>query len=146
MSRISSIDHQFVEYLPEQILDGVLYVSTRFTMAAHRCCCGCGTEVVTPLDPSDWRLTFDGKTVSLHPSIGNWSLDCQSHYWIREGQVIWARQWSRREIEEGRARARADKQRRFDAGKSEPPVPDGDGLGLRLRRAAKKFVARLRRW
>ena len=25
----------------------------------------------------------------LSPSIGSWSLDCQSHYYIRGNQVIW---------------------------------------------------------
>ncbi|WP_417924835.1 DUF6527 family protein [Collimonas pratensis] len=27
----------------------------------------------------DWSLTYDGKTVSLDPSIGNWSLPCRAH-------------------------------------------------------------------
>ena len=34
-------------------------------------------------------MTFNGETVSLHPSIGNQKMDCQSHYWIKGGQAIW---------------------------------------------------------
>ena len=42
--------------------------------SAHSCCCGCGEEVVAPLTPTDWKMTFDGETTSLRPSIGNWTL------------------------------------------------------------------------
>ncbi len=64
-----------------------LYVSIEFTTVVHKCCCGCGREVVTPLSPTDWKLTFDGVSISLHPSIGSWNLPCQSHYWIRHNRV-----------------------------------------------------------
>jgi hypothetical protein len=36
----------------------------------------------SPLSPTDWKLTFDGVSVSLHPSDGNWSFPCRSHYRI----------------------------------------------------------------
>ena len=74
MTRIKSLRLEFVSYVPEALDDGVLYVSTPFTTVVHRCCCGCGNEVVTPLDTTDWEMTFDGK--SLSPSIGNWGLAC----------------------------------------------------------------------
>ena len=64
----------------------------------HLCACGCGTKVVTPLSPAHWRLTFDGDTVSLWPSIGNWQFPCSSHYWIRESAVAWAAPMSDVEI------------------------------------------------
>jgi hypothetical protein len=63
----------------------------------------CGNEVVTPLSPRDWKLIFDGETVSLDPSIGNWSFSCQSHYWIRRNKIVSARRWSKHEIEAARA-------------------------------------------
>ena len=103
MTRINSLRHEFVNYIPEALDDGVLYVSIPFATVMHRCCCGCGNEVVTPLDPTDWQMTFDGKAVSLSPSIGNWSLSCQSHYWIHRNQVRWARQHWMFEIEKGYA-------------------------------------------
>lgn len=102
MTRAYSVQHEFASDIPEVLRDGVVYVSIPFATVLHNCCCGCGREVVTPLDPSGWKLTFDGETVSLHPSVGNWSLDCQSHYWIRRNKVVWARQFSKSEIDAGR--------------------------------------------
>ena len=43
--------HEFVDFVPKRLDDGVLYVSIRFGTAVHRCACGCGEEVVTPLGP-----------------------------------------------------------------------------------------------
>jgi hypothetical protein len=85
-----SIQHQFVEAIPNRIERDTLYVSLEFATAAHLCQCGCGLEVVTPLSPTDWKMTFDGVSVSLHPSVGNWSFPCRSHYWIKGGRVQWA--------------------------------------------------------
>ena len=113
MTRINSLEHKFVDHIPDILDDGVLYVSIPFATAVHRCCCGCGSEVVTPLDPTDWRMTFDGKSVSLCPSIGNWSFDCQSHYWIHRNQIRWARRLSEDEIAKGRARDRFQKAQQF---------------------------------
>ncbi len=84
---MKTIQHQFVEYIPEHIQEGILYISMPFATAVHKCVCGCATEVVTPLSPKDWQLTFDGKTVTLAPSIGNWKFKCRSHYWIKKSQV-----------------------------------------------------------
>lgn len=86
--------HKLIDSIPvvEDMEDGVLYVSMKYAIVSHRCCCGCGQEVVTPISPADWRLTFHGKTFSLFPSIGNWSFPCRSHYWIRENEVIWDRE------------------------------------------------------
>jgi hypothetical protein len=95
--------HRFVECVPDELEDGVLYVSIPFATVTHRCCCGCGQEVVTPLTPTDWSLTFDGESVSLTPSIGNWSFKCRSHYWIQKGNVILARTCTDREIDAGRS-------------------------------------------
>ena len=103
MTRTSSLRHEFVDYIPDALDDGVLYVSIPFTTVLHRCCCGCGHEIVTPLDSTDWEMTFDGRSISLYPSIGNWSLACQSHYWIYRNEVRWARRLSMFEVKTGRA-------------------------------------------
>ncbi|MET8893193.1 DUF6527 family protein [Streptomyces albogriseolus] len=68
----------------------------------HLCCCGCGNKVVTPLSPTNWSLTFDGDSISLSPSIGNWSYPCRSHYWIRANTAQWAERWTPRQIEAAR--------------------------------------------
>ena len=100
------LSHEFVKNIPEELEDGVLYVSMDYATVVHKCVCGCGNQVVTPLSPADWKLIFDGKTISLDPSVGNWSFPCQSHYWIRRNQVVWAPRWSRKKIEAERARER----------------------------------------
>ncbi len=107
--------HQFVEFIPERLEDGVLYISQRYGTAAHKCCCGCGVEVVTPLAPTDWLLRMEGNAVTLNPSIGNWSFSCRSHYWIRRNKVVWAGNMSQRQINRGRAYDQAFKQAYFNS-------------------------------
>lgn len=99
---MKTISHEFVELIPDQLENGIIYVSLKYCTAIHKCCCGCGNEVVTPLSPTDWTLIFDGKSISLYPSVGNWSFDCKSHYWITNNRVEWDRKWSKREINAGR--------------------------------------------
>lgn len=108
MKKTQTINHEFVQYIPNELQDGVVYISISYGTVVHKCFCGCGSEVVTPLSPNDWSLTYDGMSISLSPSIGNWSYPCQSHYWIEDGKVKWAGQWSRDRIETGR---RKDRQR-----------------------------------
>lgn len=109
--RHKRLDHRFVEHIPEHLEPGVLYVSMGYATAAHSCCCGCGEEVVTPFTPTDWKMTFDGETVSLRPSIGNWTLKCRSHYVIDCGKVLEAGPWSDEQVETERRRDRAAKAR-----------------------------------
>jgi hypothetical protein len=90
MTRTEQLRAEFVEYIPERLNHGVLYVSRRYSTASHLCCCGCGLEVVTPLNPAKWRLSVDGGAASLSPSVGNWSFPCKSHYWITKNRVRWA--------------------------------------------------------
>ena len=113
MTRIRTIRAEYVDAIPGEIDDGVLYVSTAYGTVVHRCCCGCGQEVVTPLGPTDWSVTVDGGAVSVYPSIGNWSFPCKAHYWINHGQVRWAEQWSESQIMYGRQRDRIAKQKQY---------------------------------
>jgi len=96
------LQHKFIELAPPVLEEGVLYISVEYCSAIHKCVCGCGNKVVTPLSPTEWKLTFDGKSVSLNPSIGNWNFECKSHYWIIKNKVKFARRWSDEEIEEGK--------------------------------------------
>lgn len=109
--------HVFVESVPEEMEQAVVYVSIRFRSAIHLCACGCGNQVVTPLSPTDWRLTFDGVSVSLDPSVGNWSLPCRSHYFIRRNKAVWAGNMSDERIASGREHDRRLKDRYY--GKAE---------------------------
>lgn len=127
--RYTRLKHQFVAKLPTPLEPGVLYVSIEYATAAHLCCCGCGVEVVTPLTPTDWEMTFDGETISLWPSVGNWNDECRSHYIIERNQVITALPWSEQRIEAEWQRNRAAKERHYSTedqpapSETPPPAP-----------------------
>jgi hypothetical protein len=114
MTESRHIKHQFVEYIPEILEPETLYISVEYATCSHLCLCGCGERVVTPLAPTEWQLTYDGDTVSLRPSIGNWSFDCQSHYWITRNRVRWAERWTRQKIETNRSSDRRRKQSYYE--------------------------------
>lgn len=101
--RSDSITPSYVEFIPADLDQGVLYVSERFRTASHKCACGCGLTVVTPLRSDKWRLVDKGGVVSLRPSIGNWSFPCQSHYWIRNNSIEWSYKFSRDMVEANRS-------------------------------------------
>lgn len=113
MIRWHRLEHRFVKHIPEQLEPGLLYISMEFGSAAHSCCCGCGEEVVTPFTPTDWKMTYDGETVSLWPSVGNWKQRCRSHYVIENGQVIEAGPWSDEDVAAERRRDKAVKARHY---------------------------------
>ena len=89
-----TLSHEFVDAIPERPGADTVYISIAYGTAVHLCCCGCGREVVTPITPDDWSLTYDGAAISLSPSIGNWSFECRSHYFITKSRVRWAATWT----------------------------------------------------
>lgn len=99
MIRYLSLEHRFVRNVPRELEPGILYISMDYATAVHSCCCGCGERVVTPFTPTDWRMTFDGESISLHPSVGNWNQNCRSHYIVQRGRVVEAGPWSQARIE-----------------------------------------------
>ena len=110
MTSASHITPKFVEFIPDRLESGVLYISRRYATASHLCCCGCEREVVTPLNPVRWRFTERAGKVTLAPSIGNWSFACRSHYWINANQVQWATAMAPELIQAVQARDRRDAQ------------------------------------
>lgn len=137
-------EHRFVRNIPEQLETGILYISMEFATAAHSCFCGCGKEVVTPFSPTDWKMTFDGDTVSLWPSIGNWTLPCRSHYVLDRGRILKAGDWSEAEVAAERRRDKAAKESYYGEAPREvspevapavpAPVKENDGWWARTRR------------
>lgn len=97
-----NITLQRVHKMPPILQPGILYVSEEYEIALHICPCGCGSKVSTPLGPTEWKFEDCPSGPSLYPSIGNWQKPCQSHYWIRNGAIIWAPKWTQEEILEGR--------------------------------------------
>lgn len=132
--KMYTIRPEYVEYIPKHLEDGVLYISNRFRTASHRCCCGCGTKIVTPFRETEYALTTRDGLVSIYPSIGNWNYPCQSHYWIRDNKVRWVRRWSREEINIGRVQDQAEKEKYFNINRPQ------DGVWSRLRKLLQGLI------
>ena len=116
------LEHKFVEFIPDKVEEGILYISIEYCTTIHKCVCGCGNEVVTPLSPTDWILSFNGKTVSLYPSIGNWNFDCQSHYWIKNNKIEFSDRWTKDQIDFGRENDMKKKVEYFEKVKSSEEI------------------------
>jgi len=141
--------HKFVEFIPNELEDNVLYVSFEYSTVVHKCCCGCGKEVVTPLSPTDWQLTFDGESISLNPSIGNWGFPCQSHYWIHRNQVQWAKKWSKQQIKAGQKRDRLAKEKFYamrELPLAESQASKTDQLYDKTAMGKSTLWSRIKRW
>jgi hypothetical protein len=139
--------HEFVEFIPDQLQEGVIYVSIPYGTVAHKCACGCGNEVITPLSPTDWKLTFDGESITLFPSIGNWNFDCRSHYWITNNDIEWSYQLSESEIREGRTLDKLNKTKYYR--ENTPTDLRVDRPGRRTRRTQRMWGftwSRLKQW
>ncbi len=84
----SAATHDFATLIPDELEDGVVYslaaVPWPCTAAA-----AAAESAITPLDPAQWSLTYDGQTVSLDPSIAGGR--CQLGTIITRGVVRWAR-------------------------------------------------------
>lgn len=109
--------------MPEVLELGQVYVSIEHATIVHLCACGCGSEVVLPLSPLDWRLTWNGEQISVSPSVGSWSLPCRSHYFIDGGRVRWAGGWSDEKVQAGRNCDRRLKEQRYGADLARDPLP-----------------------
>lgn len=103
--KVTRLEPRQVEGMPETLEEGVLYISERYRVALHTCCCGCGEEVSTPLGPTEFAVKFDeAGEATVRPSIGNHDFACRSHYLITNGQIKWAGAMTPGQIEKGRQR------------------------------------------
>jgi hypothetical protein len=110
MQKLTEIKLLRVHYVPKTLEPGILYVSEEFGAALHLCACGCGLKVSTPIGPTDWTFKETSKGATLFPSVGNWQQHCKSHYFIRDGRIIWLDAWTPQQITAGRlAKERRDK-------------------------------------
>lgn len=117
--RLQRIQHQFVEFIPEKLESGTLYISLEYNSANHLCACGCGREVVTIIGPVDSSITYNGRSVSISTSIGNSNFPCKSHYWIQDNRVVWESRMTPQLTALSRARDKSAKAREY--GNAEPP-------------------------
>lgn len=135
--------HEFVNSMPDRLEPDILYVSLLYDTAMHLCACGCGNEVVTPLSPAQWALTYDGDTVSLSPSIGNWGFPCRSHYFVRKSKVEWSYRYSDREISVTRQK---DERALIERHSPADTMPDESGPIELKGQAPDGWVSRLIYW
>lgn len=77
-----SIEPVFVEYMPEEMEQGKVYISDEYQVSIHLCLCGCGEETIMSLMANQWSYTNTEKGVSFTPSVGNYQFACKSHYII----------------------------------------------------------------
>ena len=139
---------EFVDEIPRDLEPDTVYVCCRYRAVKHLCACGCGVEVNTPLHPTGWTLICDGVSVSLWPSIGNWSERCQSHYWIRNNRIHWAPRWSRYKVQRARRRRDLELDRYFSGTHSpdtQRPVLERPGTPSLRVRVARFFAGLWRR-
>ena len=104
---------KFFSRIPFEIEEGIIYISTDVNTIVHLCPCGCKTEIITPIDPTEWKLTYDGETITLYPSVGVWGAQCKSHYWITKNKIEWARTYSKKEIDEVRKSEEMERKRDY---------------------------------
>jgi hypothetical protein len=91
VSKITEITYTFVDSAPERLRPGTMYISTKYRAIVHLCLCGCLEKVVLNLDSDadSWCFTYDGRSISIDPSVGNIGLPCRSHYIVRKNRVRW---------------------------------------------------------
>ncbi|GAA4910623.1 MULTISPECIES: DUF6527 family protein [Mucilaginibacter] len=132
---METLQIKFVEFIPELLDNGTLYISIDCRTAIHKCVCGCGNEVITPFSPTDWELRFYGDSVSLLPSIGNWSFPCRSHYWITNNKIRHAGNWTNKQVSDGRFTDRTIKNKYYKdiTNRLEPQVQTVDELPLEVK-------------
>lgn len=92
--RINEIRPEFVEHIPHEVEEGVLYISKEYQIAIHLCACGCGGKTATRINRPNgdcWTLEESDVTVTLRPSIGNWSGEnpYHAHYLITKNKIEW---------------------------------------------------------
>lgn len=116
--KLDELTAEFVDEIPVDLEHGKLYLSCRYRAAIHLCACGCGAKISTPLHPTGWRLHYDGESVTLSPSVGNWSEKCQSHYVIRNNKVLWSYRYSKDRIQQIRAERRRELANYYGLGES----------------------------
>jgi hypothetical protein len=89
MSKITKISYVFVDSAPDALQPETMYISTKYRAIVHLCLCGCREKVLLNLDPDSWSFTFDGRSITIHDSVGNVGLPCRSHYIVRRNRVEW---------------------------------------------------------
>ena len=101
MTKTKTLKCKFVDTIPVQKDEGILYVSYKHDTTTHLCPCGCKNIVPLPIshegndfpgsnyDLHRWEFTHLDKIPTIRPSINSVSFECKSHYFITQGKIIW---------------------------------------------------------
>lgn len=144
--KILELTPRYQEEFPRVLEEGILYISEECELAAHKCCCGCGEDVITPLNQARWRLDHHDGRVSLYPSIGNWKFACRSHYWIRNNRVIPSFGMDNEEIAEIIELDQADREEYFAQLQDAPPPSHSQAVPPKSQPWIARLFKRLRNW
>lgn len=144
MAKVDILKPVYVQYMPpaDSVNEGELYISLEFQTAIHKCCCGCGEEVVTPFNTAQWQISDKRGKVSLYPSIGNWSYPCHSHYFIKDNRVLWAEAFSDAAIK--RVQVRDQRALESYIANKNAACQGADGLLQRLFTTLRRFTRQVR--
>lgn len=89
----------YVADTPERLASETIYIvgeNNHYWCAAMLCPCGCGDGVFLSLVEEDypsWKCKVDRtQRVTLVPSVWR-TAGCRSHYFVRQGRVIWCRRY-----------------------------------------------------
>lgn len=89
--------YRIVSELPQNPHKQIVYIEGNtidedYWYALFKCPCGCGDTIMLNLiqdcKPS-WEIHFDKKRFSIYPSIWR-TKKCRSHFWLKNGKVVWA--------------------------------------------------------
>lgn len=89
---------QIVEDAPDVFEDKNIYLigESQPWVASFLCPCGCKEVVSLSLIPTDrprWKVSINkSNLITLHPSIRRIK-GCRSHFFIREGRLLWAKNY-----------------------------------------------------
>lgn len=87
--KITKIQIKNVGIIPNDLEEWVLYLSERYWLSKHKCFCWCGSDVVLTLDRWSHYIHFMDWTLTVSPSIGSFSIPCNSHYFIKNNTIEW---------------------------------------------------------
>ena len=84
---------KILDDIPDKIKEHSIYVIGKGDpwLLIFLCPCGCGEELRLNMMEEEqpcWTLKNEGKRFDLFPSV-NRVKGCRSHFWIKQGKVVW---------------------------------------------------------
>ena len=86
--RTENFTIQKIDLVPalSSMFPGILYYDKQSGLSFHKCACGCGDIIILE---HNYKWNIDENTITISPSIGRMTAPCKSHYFIRNGKVVW---------------------------------------------------------